>query len=122
MNLRGTNLSDTKPVHYTSWQGREFPLGQDNKAHAIVLQDEHGNKYYGETTGSIGVTWSGPIYPHKEGNFDYTFDPPVEAAKILTLRLPASNLGEEGEIMLRFKVAEIKDVRERQAVKAEQWP
>jgi hypothetical protein len=100
ISLRITNTDAGRKIDYRGWQGNSFMSD-------ARLTDNAGNRYKGVNFGFgdeiIGQVKSESIYPGKSVDELLVFEAPIDAAKSLKLELPASNLGETGEI--RFSIA-----------------
>jgi hypothetical protein len=101
--LEIVNASPTRKVDYLGWAAPGFALGRD----AATLKDELGNTYrrayFGLGEHVAGQSPAASIYPRKTLPDVLVFEPPVPAAKALTLELPADNVGESG--LFRLPVA-----------------
>jgi hypothetical protein len=100
ISLRITNTDAGRKIDYQGWQGNSFMSD-------ARLTDNAGNRYkrvnFEAADEIIGQVKSESIYPGKSVDELLVFEPPIHAAKALKLELPASNLGETGEI--RFSIA-----------------
>ena len=100
ITLRITNTDSARKIDYRGWQSNTFM--SDSK-----LTDNVGNRYKGVNFGFgdeiVGQVRSESIYPGKSVDDLLVFEVPVDAAKSLNLELPASNVGETGQI--RFLIS-----------------
>jgi hypothetical protein len=98
------NHGATRKIDYRGWSV---------KSAGVSLSDELGNEYrminYGVQV--RGPDWSqvvdASIYPEKGQEDLLIFERPLKAAKLLTLTLPAENLGGHGTIPVSIKSEEI---------------
>jgi hypothetical protein len=102
--LEVANASPTRKVDYLGWAAPGFALGRDT----ATLKDELGNTYrrayFGLGEHVVGQSPAASIYPGKTLPDLLVFEPPVPAARSLTLELPADNVGEAGSFRLPVPV------------------
>ena len=100
ITLRITNTDSARKIDYRGWQSNTFM--SDSK-----LTDNVGNRYksinFGFGDDIVGQVRSESIYPGKSVDDLLVFEVPIDAAKSLNLELPASNVGETGQI--RFLIS-----------------
>lgn len=103
--LEVTNKQATKKMDFRGWKHEAFG---DRSA---TLEDEHGNEYHAGrfsiSNPVIGQASFESIYPEKSIGDLLPFEVPIDAAKELRLKLPASAYGEEGIIYLVYDAAEV---------------
>lgn len=100
IELQIENTSTTKIIHYRSWGAAEF-------GGLPGLNDNFANSYRGASFGissrPVGqAAREESVYPGKTVNDLLVFDPPLEKAEYLRLRLPAKNFGGTGELRLQI--------------------
>lgn len=104
--VRISNTSPAKILTYQSFDGGRTILGDSAK-----LSDEHGNAYrrsgVGYSTKIVGRVEFEDIRPGSSVTDLLVFTPPVEAATVLRLELPARMIGEKGWIRFEFPVSAI---------------
>jgi hypothetical protein len=125
VTLRIENTHQTRKLDYHGWS-TEGPWLSDSG----TLADEHGNHYKRITFGFgnkvAGQVYSESIYPGESITDVLVFERPVDAAKRLTLTLPASNFGGKGKVRVLVPRAfsrqrlEAKQEEERQRLEAKQ--
>ena len=98
-----TNLSTTRKLDYTTWQGQSLSLIRD----FAVLRDNYDNVYKRVTFGLVDrpkgqVEDNVSLLPGETITDTLVFEPPIKAAKYLRLELPAENFGGTG--ILRFQI------------------
>jgi hypothetical protein len=102
IHIEMKNLSQSKKVEYSSWQGRDMAFSRDY----ATLRDNFGNGYkriaFGLSTEIVGQTQYDSIYPGKNLADVLVFELPVDTAEYLNLELPAKNFGGEGMLRLRI--------------------
>ncbi|MCA9042352.1 MAG: DUF4190 domain-containing protein, partial [Planctomycetaceae bacterium] len=100
------NKQEAKKMNFSGWKGEAF-----SGRNAATLEDEHGNTYkrinFGFGTKIKGQVENDSIYPQKSVTDVLVFEVPVDAAKELRLKLPASAYGEEGLIYLVYDAGEV---------------
>jgi hypothetical protein len=105
------NDSPTKKVEYKTWRGNSW-IERDFG----ILTDNFDNSYkrvtFGFTTEIAGgVRTSESIYPGSQVEDLLVFEVPIEAAEMLFLDLPASNIGESGKIVFGIPASMIERSR-----------
>ncbi len=104
--LRITNLDDKKRLRFGSWlDSTGLTFGKERP----TIEDDVGNTYRAVSTAlwkPKGHQGHEHIYPGKSILTAVLFEPPVDAAKVLRLKLPAEEIGEAGDNKgwIRFEV------------------
>jgi hypothetical protein len=105
------NLSNTKIVAFSRWQGCDL-----FRTDHVPLHDDFGNSYRNMVSGIFG-SWvaekekdagiNNDIYPGMQVEDLLVFNPPVEGIKYLRLTLEAENFGGEGTLKFHIPVSMI---------------
>jgi len=109
IRLELENVTATKKLKYASWS-----VGSTG----VSLVDNFDNEYRHKTKKTFqgasieGQFSSGSIYPGKSVKDALAFEPPVDKAEYLRLRLPAMAFGESGVLRFEIPTDMIKEIAE----------
>lgn len=95
------NVSETKLERASTWADSDVTLVDDVGNEYVPVRFKSGAVPTGQIKGNE------PVYPGKKIVDVLVFERPVEAAKKLTLKLPASNVGGNGSLKFEFPTSSI---------------
>lgn len=110
-----TNKSDEKKIDFRGWGSNMFMA-------FAFLKDDLGNQYkmvdLGVTNEFPGKIKSESIYPGKAVLEVLVFEIPIDKASSFSLILKGGNVGEEGDLVVKFPRTAIKDKEKEEGEKA----
>ncbi|MAT70868.1 MAG: hypothetical protein CMJ58_15240 [Planctomycetaceae bacterium] len=100
--LKISNTTTNKKIDYLGWMSDSASFLDID----AELTDDADNRYRGVSFGGMtavkGADTSGSIYPGKSISDAVVFEPPIDGAKYLDLKLSAKGCREEGEFRFRI--------------------
>lgn len=108
VRVRIRNHSKNRLINFSTWGTSDTDLGRGGRG---ILKDEHDNQFLRMSPPDLskwfGMREGASIAPGGSHVDLLIFDAPIKASTELRLRLPAENIGREGDIFLKWNVTDM---------------